>query len=56
MFLWVFMETSYFVVYSFIHVQVFVTPWTVAHQASLSGILQARTLERIAVSSSRGSS
>ena len=33
------------------------TPWTVAHQAPLSmGILQARTLEWVAVPSSRGSS
>ena len=35
----------------------FVTPWTVAHQAPLSvGILQARTLEWVAVPFSRGSS
>ena len=35
----------------------FVTPWTVAHQAPLSmGILQARTLEWVAMPSSRGSS
>ena len=34
-----------------------VTPWTVAHQASLSsGISQARTLEWVVISSSRGSS
>ena len=33
----------------------FVTPWTVAHQALLSmGILQARILELVAVPSSRG--
>ena len=33
------------------------TPWTVVHQALLSmGILQARILEWVAVSSSRGSS
>ena len=39
------------------HVQLFVTPWTVAHQASLSmGILQARILEWVAMPSSRGSS
>ena len=38
----------------FSHVQLFVTPWTVAHQASLSmGILQARIQERIAMPSSR---
>ena len=35
----------------------FVTPWTVAHQAPLSmGISQARILDRLAISSSRGSS
>ena len=35
----------------------FATPWTVAHQAPLSmGILQARTLEWVAMLSSRGSS
>ena len=35
-------------------VRPFVTPWTVAHQAPLSmGFFQARTLEWIAVSSSR---
>ena len=34
----------------------FATPWTVAHQAPLSvGILQARTLEWVAMPSSRGS-
>ena len=39
------------------HVQLFVTPWTVAHQAALSmGILQARILEWVAMPSSRGSS
>ena len=35
------------------HVQVFVTPWTVAHQVPLYGIPQARILEWIAVSFSR---
>ena len=41
----------------FSHVQLFVTPWTVACQAPLSmGILQARTLDCIAVPSSSGSS
>ena len=36
------------------HVQLFVTPWTIALQASLSmGILQARILERVAMPSSR---
>ena len=39
------------------HVQLFTTPWTVAHQVPLSmGILQARILEWVAISSSRGSS
>ena len=39
------------------HVQLFATPWTVARQASLSmGILQARILEWVAMSFSRGSS
>ena len=39
------------------HVQLFVTLWTVAHEATLSiGILQARILERVAISFSRGSS
>ena len=39
------------------HVQLFVTPWTVAHQASLSkGILKARILVWVALSSSRESS
>ena len=39
------------------HVQLFATPWTTAHQASLSmGILQARILEWVAVSFSKGSS
>ena len=40
----------------FICVQLFVTPWTVACQTSLSIILQARTLEWVAVPFSRGSS
>ena len=41
----------------FNHVGLFVTPWTVAHQASLSmGILQARILEEVAIPFSRGSS
>ena len=39
------------------HVQLFATPWTVAHQAPLSiGILQVRILEWVASPSSRGSS
>ena len=37
------------------HVQLFATPWTVAHQAPPS-ILQARILEWVAISFSRGSS
>ena len=37
-------------------VRLFVTPWTVAHQAPLStGILQARILEWVTMPSSRGS-
>ena len=39
------------------HIQLFVTLWTLAHQALLSmGILQARILEWAAMHSSRGSS
>ena len=39
------------------HVRLFVTPWTVTRQAPLSiGILQARILEWVALSSSKGSS
>ena len=39
------------------HVRLFVTPWTVSHQAPLSmGILQARILEWVAMPSSRGTS
>ena len=38
-------------------VQLFATPWTVARQTPLSvGILQARILEWVTMSSSRGSS
>ena len=41
----------------FSHVRLFATPWTVARQAPQSmGILQARTLEWVAIPSSRGSS
>ena len=41
----------------FSHVQLFVTLWTIAHQATLSmGILQARILEWVAISPSMGSS
>ena len=46
-----------FYAYSFSRVQLFVIPWTVAHQAPLSmGILQARILEWVAMPSSSGSS
>ena len=39
------------------HVQLFATPWTLAHQAPLSmGILQARILEWVAKHSFKGSS
>ena len=39
------------------HVRLFVTPWTVAHQAPLSlGMLQARMLEWVAMPFSKGSS
>ena len=34
----------------------FATPWTVARQAPVHGILQARILEWVSMSSSRGSS
>ena len=41
----------------FSHVRLFVTLWTVAHQAPLSmGILQKRILEWVAMPTSRGSS
>ena len=37
------------------HVRLFVTPWTVAHQAPLSmGTLQAKVLERVAMPPSPG--
>ena len=37
-------------------IRFFVTPWTVAHHGPLSlGFLQARILERVAISYSRGS-
>ena len=38
------------------HVQLFATPWTVARQVSVHGILQARILEWVAIPFSRGSS
>ena len=34
-------------------VRLFATPWTVAHQASVHGIFQARILEWVAISFSR---
>ena len=45
-----------FIIYDVLScVQLFVTPWAVAHQAPLSmGILQARMLEWVAMPSSRG--
>ena len=47
----------YMVVQLLSHVQLFATPWTVAHQAPPSmGILQTRVLEWGAISFSRGSS
>ena len=36
------------------HVHLFLTPWTMARQAPLSGIFQARILEWVAISYSRG--
>ena len=42
--------------YSVAQSYLFETPWTVAHQARVHGISQARLLERVAISSSRGSS
>ena len=42
---------------SFSCLQLYATPWTVAHQAPLSmGILQSRILEWVAMPSFRGSS
>ena len=38
------------------HVQLFVTPWIVAHQAPPSRIFQARMLEWVVIPFSRGSS
>ena len=40
----------------FSHVQLFTTLWTVASDSSVHGILQARILEWVAMSASRGSS
>ena len=48
---------TYYAAKSLSHVHFFVTPWTVARQAPLSvGMPQARILEWVAVSFSRGSS
>ena len=50
-------KASLLCAYSLNHVRLFVIPWTVACQASLSmGILQARILEWVVVASSRRSS
>ena len=50
-------EAPKIVVLMLSHVQLFVTPWTVAHQAPLSmGIFQARILEWVSMPSSMGSS
>ena len=50
-------NTCEMVLCRFSHVSLFVTLWTVAHQAPLSmGILQARILGWVAMHSSRGSS
>ena len=38
------------------HVRLFAIPWTVVYQASLHGIFQARVLEWVAISFSKGSS
>ena len=42
--------------YTHSHVRLFVTPWTVVLQAPVHGILQARILVWVAISSSRESS
>ena len=49
--------TVYFavVVWSLSHVWLSLTPWTAACQASVHGISQARTLEWVVISFSRGS-
>ena len=52
-----YLDNSVCMLSHFSHVQLFATLWIVAHQAPLSmGILQARTLEWVAIPSSRGSS
>ena len=51
------MESSPIVLCLVSCVQLFMTPWTVTHQAPLSmGILQERILQWVALPSSRGSS
>ena len=56
------LHTKWSEVNSLSHVRLFSTPWTVAYQASpskgfsLHGIFQARVLEWVAISVSRGSS
>ena len=40
----------------FSYIQLFMTLWTIACQAPVHGILQARILEWVAISSSKGSS
>ena len=40
---------------SFSRVQLFATPWTVAYQTPLTEIFQARVLEWVAISFSKGS-
>ena len=53
-----YMSLKWSEVKSLSHVRLFATPWTVAYQApsSIHGIFQARVLEWIAISFSRGSS
>ena len=53
----IFLQVVHCAVLSCSVVSLFVTPWTVAHQAPLSmGILQARIMEWVAMPSSTGSS
>ena len=48
---------KYLCAQSLSHVQRFMTPWNVAHQAPLSmEIFQARKLEWVSISNSKGSS
>ena len=44
------------VMQSLTHVQLFETPWTAAHQASVHRIFQTRILEWVVISFFRGSS